>query len=238
MAEILLAEDDKHIREWLPVALEGQGHHVHAVADGAAALTAYAQQRPDLMLLDVMMPKKSGYTVCTEIRKTDKTLPIIMLTAKTSEADKVLGLEIGADDYLTKPFGIRELIARVSALLRRARALETEQQAKGWTALPCGAHELDLKRHTLRTIATQQETPLTTLEFGLLRLLLAHPGEILTRDRLLNELWGVSYLGSTRTLDQHVALVRKKLDTDAALIETVYGTGYRFNPPSQSPSNG
>lgn len=231
MAEILFAEDDRHIREWLPVALEGQGHRVHAVGDGEAALEAYRRQRPDLLLLDVMMPKKSGYTVCAEIRKEDKTLPILMLTAKTAEADKVLGLDVGADDYLTKPFGVRELVARVSALLRRTRALETERQAKNWSTAKCGSHVIDVKGHTLDD-ADGNKVPLTTLEFGLLRLLVAHPGEVLSRDRLLNELWGVSYLGSTRTLDQHVALVRKKLGKDAELIETVYGSGYRFNPAS------
>lgn len=231
MAEILLAEDDRHIREWLPVALEGQGHSVHAVCDGEAAMEAYRRQRPDLLLLDVMMPKKSGYTVCTEIRKEDKTLPILMLTAKTAEADKVLGLDVGADDYLTKPFGVRELVARVSALLRRTRALETERQSKNWTTAKCGSHVIDIKGHLLEN-EDGSKTPLTTLEFGLLRLLVAHPGEVLSRDRLLNELWGISYLGSTRTLDQHVALIRKKLGRDAELIETVYGSGYRFNPAS------
>ena len=117
MADILLAEDDASIREWLPVVLEKDKHRVRAVADGAAALSAYEERRPDLLILDVMMPKKSGYDVCTEIRKKDPILPILMLTAKSAESDKVLGLGLGADDYMTKPFGIRELCARVSAML-------------------------------------------------------------------------------------------------------------------------
>lgn len=231
MAEILLAEDDRHIREWLPVALEGVGHHVSTVADGEAALQSCQRQRPDLLILDVMMPKKSGLAVCTEIRRHDKTLPILMLTAKTTEADKVLGLEVGADDYLTKPFGIRELCARVTALLRRVHALETDLQSRERTVYVFGSHHVDAKRRML-VDADDVEMELTTLEFGLLRMFAAHPGELLTRDRLLNELWGTSYLGSTRTLDQHIALIRKKLGADAGLIETVYGSGYRFTPPA------
>ena len=225
MADILLAEDDASIREWLPVVLEKDKHRVRAVADGAAALSAYEERRPDLLILDVMMPKKSGYDVCTEIRKKDPILPILMLTAKDAESDKVLGLGLGADDYMTKPFGIRELCARVSAMLRRVHVAETARQAKA--VFIVGRCQVDVRRREL-TDGAGRKVELSSLELGLLQLLAAHPGEIIPRDRLLNELWGVNYLGSTRTLDQHISLVRKKLGADADCIETIYGSGYRL----------
>ncbi len=228
MADILLAEDDANIREWLSIVLEGERHHVRTAADGVVALKAYEERRPDLLILDVMMPKKSGYDVCTEIRKKDPILPILMLTAKSTEADKVLGLGLGADDYLTKPFGVRELCARVSAMLRRVRVGETARLAKDVFAV--GTFKVDARRRVLiAEDGTEQE--LSALELGVLRLLVAHAGEILSRDRMLNEVWGVNYLGSTRTLDQHVSMVRKKLGPEADLIETIYGSGYRFCPP-------
>lgn len=222
MADILLAEDDASIREWLPVVLEKDKHRVRAVADGAAALSAYEERRPDLLILDVMMPKKSGYDVCTEIRKKDPILPILMLTAKSAESDKVLGLGLGADDYMTKPFGIRELCARVSAMLRRVHVAETARQAKA--VFIVGRCQVDVRRREL-TDGAGRKVELSSLELGLLQLLAAHPGEIIPRDRLLNELWGANYLGSTRTLDQHISLVRKKLGADANCIETIYGSG-------------
>lgn len=225
MADILLAEDDASIREWLPVVLEKDKHRVRAVADGAAALSAYEERRPDLLILDVMMPKKSGYDVCTEIRKKDPILPILMLTAKDTESDKVLGLGLGADDYMTKPFGIRELCARVSAMLRRVHVAETARQAKA--VFIVGRCQVDVRRREL-TDGEGRKVELSSLELGLLQLLAAHPGEIIPRDRLLNELWGVNYLGSTRTLDQHISIVRKKLGADADCIETIYGSGYRL----------
>ena len=225
MADILLAEDDASIREWLPVVLVKDKHRVRAVADGVAALEAYAERRPDLLILDVMMPKKSGYDVCTEIRKKDPVLPILMLTAKDTESDKVLGLGLGADDYMTKPFGIRELCARVSAMLRRVQVAETARQTKAVFAV--GRCLVDVRRREL-TDGNGRKIELSALEFGLLQLLAAHPGEIIPRDRLLNELWGTNYFGSTRTLDQHISLVRKKLGPDADRIETIYGSGYRL----------
>lgn len=225
MADILLAEDDDDIREWLPVVLEGERHRVRTAADGEAALSAYEERRPDLLILDVMMPRKSGYDVCREIRRQDPQLPILMLTAKGTESDKVLGLELGADDYMTKPFGVRELCARVSVLLRRIQAAETARLAKD--VFTIGDCRVDVRQRVLTT-SGGGKFELSTLELGLLRLLAAHPGEVLPRDRLLNELWGLSYLGTTRTLDQHVSLIRKKLGADAVHIETIYGVGYRF----------
>lgn len=224
MADVLIAEDDADIREWVALALTKAHYQVRTVADGAAALVAYAERRPDILILDIMMPRKSGYDVCIEIRKKDRQLPIIMITAKGSEQDKVLGLDIGADDYLAKPFGLSELKARVAALLRRAAMPPAETPGE---MIKYGTYVVDVASQRIRA-ADGAETPLTPLELGLLRYLAAHPGEAVSRDRLLNALWGVSYMGTTRTLDQRINLLRKKLGPEADRIETVYGRGYRF----------
>ena len=229
MAEILIAEDDASIREWVAVALEADGHSVRSAVDGAAALAAYAERRPDLLVLDVMMPKKSGYDVCQEIRRRDPSLPILMLTAKGTEADKVLGLGLGADDYMTKPFGVRELSARVTALLRRTYAAETA--GRSGTRFQIGGHVVDAAAATISSPEGTTEA-LTPHELALLRLFATHPGEILSRDRLLNEVWGYAYMGTTRTLDQRVAVIRRKLGADAPLVETLYGQGYRLRVKS------
>lgn len=226
MSEILFAEDDADIRKWVAVALETEGYAVRTVPDGEAALAAYAAQRPDLLMLDIMMPKRDGVSVCAEIRRRDAALPILMLTARTAERDKIAGLGAGADDYMTKPFGLGELLARIAALLRRARLLPP-RAPRADAPFRLGAHMIDGARLTV--IAPDgTETPLAAREYELLRLLAAHPGEVLRRDDILDELWGVAFHGNTRTLDQHVALVRRKLGTDAARIETVRNVGYRL----------
>ena len=224
MADVLIAEDDADIREWVALALTKAHYRVRTVADGAAALVAYAERRPDILILDIMMPRKSGYDVCIEIRKKDRQLPIIMLTAKGTAQDKVLGLDLGADDYLAKPFGLSELKARVAALLRRAAMPPAETPGE---TIKYGTYVVDVASQRIRS-ADGTETPLTPLELGLLRYLAAHPGEAVSRDKLLNALWGVSYMGTTRTLDQRINLLRKKLGPEADRIETVYGRGYRF----------
>lgn len=225
MTDILFAEDDAEIREWVTVALERDTCRVRAVDNGAAAVQAYAEKRPDLMILDVMMPKMSGWDVVTEIRRKDKAVPILMLTAKAAEQDKVMGLGLGADDYLTKPFGLAELRARVAALLRRAGV-----QASAPTAVasfPFGAFTVDAARSAL-VDASGERTELTALELGILRFLAAHAGEVVSREALLNGLWGISYSGTTRTIDTRIGNLRQKLGADGALIETVYGSGYRY----------
>ena len=226
MSEILFAEDDADIRKWVAVALETEGYAVRTVPDGEAALAAYAAQRPDLLMLDIMMPKRDGISVCAEIRRRDAALPILMLTARTAERDKIAGLGAGADDYMTKPFSLGELLARIAALLRRARLVPV-QPPRADAPFRLGAHIIDGARLTV--IAPDgTETPLAAREYELLRLLAAHPGEVLRRDDILDELWGVAFHGNTRTLDQHVALIRRKLGTDAARIETVRNVGYRL----------
>ena len=225
MADILIAEDDAKIRLYVGAALKDAGHTVRTAADGAAALTAYAEKRPDLMVLDVMMPGKSGFDVCETVRKTDATLPVLMLTARTAESDKLLAFGLGADDYLTKPFGMRELVARISAILRRARIGETGGRIADVFAF--GAFSVDGAKASL-TAADGSVQPLTSLELGILRLLAAHPDETISRERFINELWGVDYYGTTRTLDSRMATIRRKLGADGARIETVRSAGYRY----------
>lgn len=226
MTDILFAEDDAGIREWTALALEGPTCRVRAVADGAAALKAYEEKVPDLAILDVMMPKVSGWDVLTEIRKKDKALPIMMLTAKAAEGDKVMGLGLGADDYLAKPFGVAELRARVAALLRRVAVSSAPAPAKTHT-FSVGSHTVDPKRSVVAD-EKGRETELTSLELGLLTYLAAHRGEIVSRDNLLAGVWGNAYQGTNRTIDTRLAKLRQKLGADAALVETVYGTGYRL----------
>jgi len=233
-ARILVAEDDANIRRGLVAALESEGHEVTCASDGAQALKLYPQQHYDLVILDVMMPKASGYDVCRELRARDAAVPILFLTAKGEEVDKVVGLRLGADDYVTKPFGLQELLARVGALLRRSR-VQAGAAAQGVSAaLPptfrLGAAVVDRKAFVAR-VEGRPEVALTAREMRLAEVLASHPGEVLTRDQLLNAVWGVDYLGTTRTLDQHVAQLRRKVERDAEqplAILTVHGVGYRF----------
>lgn len=222
---ILIAEDDTNIRNGLFALLQGEGYDVCVARDGEEALKRYSERKPDLVILDIMMPKKSGYDVCRSIRAKDEKIPLIMLTAKGEEIDKVLGLGLGADDYMTKPFSTRELVARVAAVLRRS-ARPVERPAEEKECFKVGKAEVDPKRYVLKT--REGTEPLSDKEMKLLQFLHQHPGEVLTRDMLLNAVWGVDYFGNTRTLDQHIAMLRKKLGTSAESIQTVHGVGYRM----------
>ncbi|HAD03248.1 MAG: DNA-binding response regulator [Desulfuromonadales bacterium GWD2_61_12] len=230
---ILVAEDDLHLRAGLVETLAAEGYRVVAAADGVAALALFASARPDLVLLDVMMPARSGYEVCREIRRHDQRVPIIMLTAKGEEVDKVVGLQLGADDYVTKPFGIHELRARIAAVLRRAG----NGNAPGGATLPIpdtftfGAAEID--RRTFQARLAGGSHPLSAREMKLLEFFVARPGSVLSRNDLLNAGWGIDYLGTTRTLDQHIVQLRKKLEPDPAApryLQTAHGIGYRYQP--------
>lgn len=226
---ILVAEDDVPIRMGLVDALESEGYGVAAVANGREALARFRQGGVDLVLLDVMMPVMSGYDVCREIRRSNRAVPVIMLTAKGEEVDKVVGLELGADDYVTKPFGVRELLARVSAALRRA-SLGDELKASA-EPFALGQARVDPKRMELEVRG--QTLALTPRELKLLQFFQVHPGEALSRDALLNAAWGIDYLGTTRTLDQHIVQLRKKIESDPAkpsVLLTVHGHGYRYEP--------
>ena len=231
-ARILLAEDDANIRHGLVATLESEGYAVTAASDGAQALKLFPQEKFDLVLLDVMMPKASGYDVCRELRARGTRVPVLFLTAKGEEVDKVVGLKLGADDYVTKPFGVHELLARVEALLRRGRVAAG---AGTEVALPAvfrlGAAEVDRRKFTVKVAG--QTHALTARELKLAEVFAAHPGEVLARDALLNAVWGVDYFGTTRTLDQHVAQLRKKVEAEPespTAIVTVHGVGYRHDP--------
>ncbi len=231
-ARILIAEDDLNIRLGLAATLESEGYEVVAASDGAQALKLYPQSKYDLVVLDVMMPRASGYDVCRGLRAGGATLPILFLTAKGEEVDKVVGLKLGADDYVVKPFGVHELLARVEALLRRGRASMAAPATRG-EALPpvfrIGVAELDRRSFSVRRPGREAES-LTARELKLAEVFAAHAGETLTRDQLLNAVWGVGYFGTTRTLDQHVAQLRKKVEADPEsprAIVTVHGVGYR-----------
>src|SRR5690348_4459123 len=223
--KILIVEDDSHILLGLEEVLKGEGFDVGSCDRGDQALDAVAKHRPALILLDVMLPGLSGYDICKQLRSKKNTTPILMLTAKGQEIDKVVGLDLGADDYVTKPFGVRELLARIHALLRR-----TDKEAavtNGQDVFHIGPAVIDPKTFQLRRGKTVEE--LTAKELKLLQVFATHAGEVLSRDRLLNDVWGYNYFGTTRTLDQVIVQLRKKLgdngDSPKHLM-TVHGVGY------------
>lgn len=226
---VLIAEDDANLRQGLIDLLEGEGYEVVPAADGQQALTCFHQKAPDLVLLDVMMPELSGYDVCREIRKSDSRTPIIMLTAKGEEIDKVVGLELGADDYVTKPFGLHELRARIAAVLRRSRQNQQEPASNLPEQFHIGLALIDRKSY--QVTLGQQSHSLTSREMKVLEVFHARPNEVLSRNDLLNAAWGIDYFGTTRTLDQHIAQLRKKVEPDPAspqCLLTVHGVGYKF----------
>ncbi len=225
--KVLIVEDDASIREALQEAITADGHAAVVAPDGLQAVKLFAPGSFDLVLLDLMLPGLNGYDVCRKIREQDRRVPVIMLTAKGEEIDKVLGLELGADDYVTKPFGLREIIARVHAAFRRLDQMAPAAAALG-DSFEFGEATIDRKRFTAKRGRTTHE--LTARELKLLEVFHSKKGEVLSRDQLLNEVWGIDYLGTTRTLDQHVAQVRKKVGDDgsAKLIKTVHGVGYQY----------
>lgn len=229
---ILIAEDDLHLQRGLIDLLEAEGYRVLAASDGMEALELLETENPDLALLDVMMPRLSGYEVCRTIRKHDARLPVIMLTAKGEEIDKVVGLELGADDYITKPFGLHELRARIAAVLRRSQPSTPPLAEVAPSTFLFGVAEIDRRAYQVYRNGTC--LPLSARELKLLEIFYARPGEVLSRQELLNLVWGINYFGTTRTLDQHVAQLRKKVESDPAtplFIATVHGVGYRFDSP-------
>jgi DNA-binding response OmpR family regulator len=227
---ILVVDDEPTQREMLAEALEAEGFTIVTAADGRAALLKFREAKPDLVLLDLMLPEMSGIEVCRIIRA-ESGVPILMLTAKNSELDKVVGLELGADDYVTKPFSLRELIARVRAQFRR-----TEQQivTSGQpTLIEVGAVSVDLAGH--RLLRDGVTVPLKPKAFELLAFLVRNPGQVFTRDQLLEHVWGYDYAGETRTVDVHVHWLRARIEDDPAnpeFLHTVRGTGYVFRRPS------
>lgn len=235
MESVLVVDDDRHIADLLQLHLEREGFRVDVAQDGDAALDKVRQERPNLVVLDVMLPGRSGIEVCREIRRLDGAQPIVLvLTARVEEADAVTALEEGADDYVRKPFGIQELVSRVRALLRRAN--RDAQPSTPTTAPPAlvesGPLVIDRARHSV----TYKGKPitLTATEFNLLHHLASSPGLVLSRDHLLRTVWGYHHDGYQRTVDSHITRVRRKLEGaggSSTIIVTVHGVGYRFDPP-------
>ena len=222
--KILVVEDDKDIVRLLKYNLEKEGYRVIAAADGEAGLGAVRKDRPDLLILDVMVPKLDGFELL-KIARRETRAPVLMLTARKEEVDRVLGLELGADDYVTKPFGVRELLARVKALLRRAAPAEAAA-----SLLRAGGIEMDVERYEVRVRG--KDVQLTSKEFEFLKILLQSGGRALSRDQILEKVWGYdrSMEIDTRTVDQHVARLRDKLGPEAARVATVKNVGYRIKP--------
>ena len=223
---ILVVEDEESFVEALTVGLEREGFRVQVARDGAQALDLFDAVDPDLVLLDVMLPKVSGIDVCRELRRRSK-VPIIMVTAKGAEIDTVVGLEVGADDYVTKPYRMRELVARMRAVLRRAPGEVVE--VNGVDVLEVGEVRLDPDRHEVMIRGNDVALPLK--EFELLTLLLEHAGRVLTRDVLIDRIWGHDYVGDTKTLDVHIKRLRTKVEPDPSRpvhIVTIRGLGYKY----------
>lgn len=224
--KILIVEDDPHILLGLEEVLKGDGFEVAVCNRGDQAVEAAGKHRPGLIVLDVMLPGKSGYDICKELRGKKVATPILMLTAKGQEIDKVVGLDLGADDYVTKPFGVRELLARIHALLRR---VVKPADAAADAVFQIGCATIDPKTFQLQRGKVVEE--LTAKELKLLQLFHGHPGEVLSRDRLLNAVWGYNYYGTTRTLDQVIVQLRKKLGDNGSEpkhLLTVHGVGYKL----------
>jgi two-component system, OmpR family, response regulator RegX3 len=226
MPKLLLVEDEKSIAEGLAITLEAEGFQVAWVKDGLDAIPAWERVRPDLVVLDLMLPGMSGTEICRTLRSRSD-VPIIMLTAREAEVDRVVGLELGADDYVTKPFSTRELVARIKAILRRAPLAEQLEDA---APVEASGVRVDRVRHEVQVEGRSVELP--PKEFDLLAYLVEHAGRVLTRGQLIDEIWGSDYVGDTKTLDVHIRRLRTRIEQDPhepVRIQTVRGVGYRFS---------
>lgn len=230
MAEkIVIIEDDPSILRGLQLNLGMEGYLVRSATDGETGLSLARSEKPDLVLVDVMLPRMGGFEVVRELRKDDPDLPVLILSAKGQESDKVAGLQLGADDYLVKPFGLKELLARIDALLRRRRA--RGETGPGRALRRAGDVELDLDARTAR--AQGKALDLTSREFDLLAYFVTHPDRVYSREQLMEAVWGARYFGTVRTVDNFIARLRAHIGDDAENprhLETVRGIGYRFNP--------
>lgn len=222
--KILIADDDSNISELISLYLTKEGYETKIASDGLEAVNLFRSFDPSLIILDIMMPEMDGYEVCREVRKTSNT-PIIILTAKGETFDKVLGLELGADDYMVKPFDNKELVARVKAVLRRLDSKETASKKIAFEGL-----EINMANYSVAYMGSVVEMPPKELE--LLYFLASHPNQVFTREQLLNQIWGYEYFGDTRTVDVHIKRIREKLGSDedheSWSIKTVWGVGYKF----------
>ena len=230
---ILIVEDNTDLLNLLKINLSDQGYNIFTAQDGFAALDLFHNQQPDLVILDVMLPKMDGFDVCKSLRKKNQTTPILMLTAKAEEVDKVLGLEIGADDYMTKPFSIRELIARVKAIFRRVHVNMNSEKVKKVLKFDDLALDTSKRKVTL----AGESIELTSKEYDLLLLFFSNPGKAYSRDELLNNIWGYNFEGYSHTVNSHINRLRSKIETDPSdphYIRTVWGVGYRFADSEES----
>ncbi len=225
--KILIAEDDEHTREALREVLSMEGYEVVTASDGLQALDFFRATRPDFVCLDVMMPGQNGYEACKQIRRIDEQVPILFLTAKAEEIDAVLGLELGADDYMTKPFGVKEIIARIRAITRRAAARTAKAEGEDQFMMD----DLRVVPSELRAYRGTADIQLSPRDLKVLRLLHEKRGKVVDRNQLADEVWGIDYFPESRALDQHISQLRKRVEKDPAsprIIRTVHGAGYRF----------
>ncbi|MCO4763584.1 MAG: response regulator transcription factor [Myxococcales bacterium] len=232
---VLIAEDDELIREGIVQILEGEGYSTLTAQDGAEALRLFRAERPDFVCLDIMMPRLSGFDVCREIRKEDPDVPLVFITARTEELDTVLGLELGADDFIVKPFGVREVVARIRAVSRRC----LRRKPAGASPVPFRMGDLQVLPAELRARRDGQAIDLNPRDLKILQLLHERQGEAVDRQTFFDVCWGLDHLPNSRTLDQHISQLRKRIEVDPRrpnLVRTVHGVGYRFDP-KQAPGD-
>ena len=226
--KVLIAEDDSHICQGLQDLLAGEGYQTIGAADGEQALQLFEREQPDFVLLDIMMPKRDGYRVCQDIRRHNAHIPVIFISAKSEEIDRVVGLELGADDFIMKPFGTREVIARIRAVTRRCFSQREAAELPAVFTLA----DLTIDPTQLRARRGEQQIELSLRDVKILTFLHANPGKVIRRDELYDHAWGRAYLPSSRTLDQHISKLRKSIERDPAnptIIQTVHGVGYRYD---------
>ena len=226
---VLVAEDEDNIRDGLIEVLEREGYAAIGARDGREALDLYERERPDFLCLDIMMPKLNGYDVCREIRKRDAAVPIVFISAKSEEVDRVLGLELGADDFIMKPFGVREVIARIRAVTRRVYAHRAKEARPGSFQM----RDLEIVPAELRARREDAMIDLSLREVRILEFFHQNPGRVLERNEIFDACWGRQYFPNSRTLDQHIVQLRKRIERDhktPEIIQTVHGAGYRYEP--------
>lgn len=223
--KVLIAEDDLHTRRGLAEILDAEGYRTILAKDGREAVTLIDREKPDFICLDIMMPGLNGYDVCREIRKKNATVPIIFISAKSEEIDKILGLELGADDFIVKPFGVKEVVARIRAVTRRCLSART-------TSASFQIGDLTIYPDELRARRGKDVIDLSLRDVKILALLHSQAGKAVTRDMFFNDCWGLEHIPNSRTLDQHIAQLRKRIEHDPkspVIIQTVHGIGYRYD---------
>ncbi len=228
--KVLIAEDEENIRNGLAEILQAEGYETVLAANGTEALSLFYETKPNFVCLDIMMPEVNGYDVCREIRKHDNQVPIIFISAKSEEVDKVLGLELGADDYILKPFGVKEVVARIRAVTRRYLLLNKEQTTNKIDSFIM--HDLTVYPNELRAKRDSDSIDLSLRDVRILNFLYENKGKAIDRDAIFNACWGRDYLPSSRTLDQHISKLRKRVEVDPknpVIVRTVHGYGYRFD---------